>query len=469
MTNGHGRFQISWEETDPNGPTTDKQASVGTGGISTLPPDAFVWVIDGLGYAYTITSDYKLARLNQNDTQAWTSGSLGSSVQILSTRADGGVDVLDSDGHVRRYDSDGTQLDPEPDASTPVMPPGVLIGEQAFAGESDAISAYSVDDSLWGVWQTPAAGNPAKQAAGPGPTLTVSSKSITRGKDLVTFRVLGAQSQQDWSFIPSTHAIRTIIRTFNDQTPTWQGYMAIGGTAHVHVTVGSKTTELATKIDVKPRTDGWKSTAKPAEKKDNGTNGFNMPDPPPLPSPGLKRPLGLSILQVAIANNYQPLVVQDQGPNSGLEYVGQASDATTYWYAVLHALEAPTSEFYVSQWGTFDPNTNPRGYISGARLLQGVLDHEAGATGQSHYMFYTKGLDSRDSNILVATEKIVAWVDDFGDVLNQAIQDTSTRLDNRFHVEPCNGGIDEFGMFYDSANDCTPIGKVNMPPYVPHP
>ena len=165
----------------------------------------------------------------------------------------------------------------------------------------------------------------------------------------------------------------------------------------------------------------------------------------------------------------QSSYVQDKGPNDGFAFTVQVADATTYKVIFAPDVKNTSSQFYTSQWGTYDPVTNPTGFISGASLLQGVTNHESGTNGTSHYLNYRAGLKSRRNDVMAAAEQAISPVANFDSALSGAVIAAGNWLHDAFAVEPCDGGIDIHAMLFDSANNCVPIGKINFPPYVPHP
>lgn len=457
----HGdNLLIRWSDFEAGGDCI--RAKVSNAGVVEWGLSPYgVSFVDGLGYGYEERNE-GIVRIDlSTGAVLWTAGGLADELRVLSTRNSGGVVALDSDGKVRRYDELGVRLD-FPGESGAVVADSLPqpVGDELLAVDSTNMTAYAAPDELWGLWQT-REGNPSRQMTAPRPRLSASTDQITRGES-VRLRVLGgaAVGVSNWTFAPQESGINAITRAGGSSTATtWNGTVVTAGTVSVTVGSGASSRVLKHHIQVAPRTrtdSGAKWTYTPPEPEEvpNGTNGFSLPDPP---APGTH--VGYYLLAERIVVTAAPVV--DDGPNHGLRFTTAVENTSSFKYAIIASLKAP-SPFFVAQCGNFDPVTRPQGFVSGARLLANAIHHESGKTPQSHYDNFVTSVSDPSNDPTILAETIVVLGDGQAhlDKSSLMLSPLFNRTGVETKIEPCNGLVN-----YDSANNCQLTGNINFLPY----
>jgi hypothetical protein len=286
--------------------------------------------------------------------------------------------------------------------------------------------------------------------AGP-PILTVSPNPVQRG-GTGTFTITGAPGAtiSNWAFAPTGYS--TVTRTVDTGSSTWSGVIVVPGTASVHVVLGGTGYDLSAAISITARDWAWTSLA-PAEVA-NGTFAT-------LPSPPVANgALGKS--QVHLGYNFTTLTINDNGPNQGFQYVTAVSDNSSYYrYEISPDLENTSSQFYQSQCGNYNSQTNT-GFISGAVLLSNTQEHEYGTT-LGHYQQYTSAQNDPANNLGTLGEAQIAapgtsvstFVSQTQSVLDAAVNRITSAMSSE---AACNSIVN-----YDTS--CVYRGPINFSPY----
>ena len=328
---------------------------------------------------------------------------------------------------------------------------GAAQGDLMFVSETGA-SRTTLGQDLGRFWPMSLNGSAGAQRVAPVPTMSGPS-SVVRAMtgDFRLAEVL-ASHVLSWTFNAKLQAPETdklIIRPIPSAT-SWTGGMAASGTVVSRVLDGSTTRELRRRVKVLPR-PRWTFPAVEAQKFTNGTGPFvggNFIPEPPSPQRA-----ALSLLTPQIAQGWQATVLPD-GPSQELAYWINVQDATTYKWSVSNSIEDLSSEFSRAQCGTL-------GVISGAKLRANAWQHEAGATGESHWRYYKLANDLPTNNVKILLEATVGvGSSDLGERSNVVSVAAHQRIVAAAKVEPCGGTIEK-----DGANGCFQDGYVNVPPY----
>lgn len=298
------------------------------------------------------------------------------------------------------------------------------------------------------------------------PVLNVSAASVVRGTS-ATFslaKVCSTASVRDWSF---TAGKNTVNRGASSER-SWSGTMVTSGTVRVTVEQGGRIHNLDKSITVNPRTDGWKFTAKPATKFENGKYTYKVGNEPlqtltvPDPPTGTENgdAFGRFSLNLRFSFGFD---APADGPNKGWRYITGATDSdasavpqnSTFAWTITPKLEDPQSDLYRAQCGRDD-------FISGPQLLANTKAHESGTT-KSHYLSYVNAQDDPANNVKVGLEAVVGPPSETEiDFKNRVSAEGVARINKIVSAakqEPCPD------VTHDES--CTKKGKINYAPYQP--
>ena len=304
----------------------------------------------------------------------------------------------------------------------------------------------------------------------PVPTPTPNTNPVLDGPAEVTrdssatFTIRNASNGQasNWRFVSGND---TVSRG-SDSSVTWTGKLVASGTVHVTVNKDGQVFNLQKDVTVKARS--WAFTAKTPRKVANGTvvQGTTMavssPDVPKVNTEA-------GIAQLFPRYSFTAGQISDGGPNQGFKYVTEVKDSndrqnegpTEFVYVIAPWLEDPNSEPYGAQCGTYNKDTNPNGFISGAKLLENTTLHESGKVKNSHYNNYVVSQDKPENNLGVGGEKLHAGpnvpMTDFTNLVRTELDARRLRIYNDTAVEPCGDS--------NASNDgnCVYQGRINYP------
>jgi hypothetical protein len=231
--------------------------------------------------------------------------------------------------------------------------------------------------------------------------------------------------------------------------------MATSGTVGVTSSAG----KLSTSITVTNR--NWHTSPASPAAVPNGT--FAALPVPPQPS-GNDSGLGISLEQTGNAG-FSSAFISDAGPNAGYGYYAAQPTFTPllYQYEINPDLQNTSSAFYKAQCGNYSATTNPSGFISGSNLLAQTNRHEWSSATESHYAFYSKGLNSNNPGDYVEARVAIPGMTaaTFDNATKDGLQNSSTGIYAKilaaFAVEPFPVNESESGTF---------LGKINYAPYV---
>jgi len=290
--------------------------------------------------------------------------------------------------------------------------------------------------------------------------LSCTPTSVARGGS-VTCSVSGAPTGatfSGWKFTDSNSNTVTSSQT----NSSWPGTMVMGGTVSVQVSAsGSNPTTLTASVTVTARTNFAFTAVSPTLEPNNSSpsSSCTLSVPSPPVAGGL---LGQTCLNVALSVN--DAVVNDSGPNQGYHYVTSVSSSyqgtpTAYYYVISPDLSNTSSAFYQAQTGTYNAQTNPNGYISGANLLSDTIRHESG-TLNSHYQNYVTVQNNPTNNLGVVAEAETGppsqSTPDFEAKMNSDFTTATNSIKAGTNAEPCGSSY----VGYDAT--CTFQGYVNF-------
>jgi len=300
-------------------------------------------------------------------------------------------------------------------------------------------------------------------AAVPVPVLE-GPEMVTRGNVAsFTVRNLLANARITWRFSDGTE---TISKATTAAFSTWAGKMVASGSVSAAVVQGGRTFSLYKNVKVSGRTN----FALPTKSKIEVNNGFvdqvgvswRLSSPPV--DGGL---LGRAVIQMAFT--YSAETIQDNGPNNGYKYITSISDTennlvTVFFYLISPDLKNTSSAFYQAQCGNYSATTNPRGFISGAALLDNTKRHEAGSVAEygpevkSHYNNYVVANTSPRHNLGITAESSVGRpsisFDSFRASVTTRLRNSRTAITSATSYEHCGGNV-------SNDNNCNFQGFVN--------
>jgi hypothetical protein len=312
------------------------------------------------------------------------------------------------------------------------------------------------------------------------PVLTGPS-SVAREQE-AEYKLSGLCRQKqisDWKFTASQTGI--VVSRGNDPGETWKGPMVVSGTVTVTVRQrpGGSPNNLAVPTTVNPRTTGFFFNAAIDEQVPNGficgTNcTLTVPNPPSMANEAA----GRFILRQRFS--FTPNDVTT-GPNNGFKYVRSImnftspsqTDDTAYFWTIARDADDPASTFYNAQCNTYNEQTNPTGFISGAQFRANVASHESGPVN-SHYSFYITAQNDPANNVGAGAEGQIGPP-------SESIPDFRTRITNLLggrqnvilsstQVEPCMANPlcsnPPAGIGGGCDSTCTFRGYLNVSPYV---
>jgi ribosomal protein L24E len=296
------------------------------------------------------------------------------------------------------------------------------------------------------------------------PTLDGPSEVTRDGSATFTVRNASDGQASDWKFVGGG---ATVSRG-GSTSVTWSGKLVVSGTVSVTVNKDGQVFNLQKDVTVKARS--WAFQAKAPRKVAHGTvvQGTAIvvasPDEPKVNTE-------LGVAQLFPRYSFTPGEVGDSGPNHGFKYLTEVRDSndrpgegpTEYVWALAPWLEDTTSEGYGAQCGNYNASTKPNGFISGAKLLDNVIQHESGRVRNSHYNNYVVSQDKPENNLGVGGEQMVAGpsvaMTDFTTQVRSELDARRLRIYNDTAVEQCgesNGSLD---------GNCVFQGNINSPPY----
>jgi|GEM_PF-1809314 len=291
-------------------------------------------------------------------------------------------------------------------------------------------------------------------------TLTCTPVSVTRGNS-VTCSVSSAPTGATFSHWKFTDSSSNTVTT-TQSTSSWSGAAVTGGTVTVQVSsTGGNTLTLSASFTVTARSNFAFTAVSPTSVANNSTpstacSTLSVPSPPVQNSA-----VGVSCLDQEFSANDQ--AVSDSGPNQGYHYVTSASNsssgiATGYYYVISPDLSNTSSAFYFAQTGTYDPQTNPNGYISGANLLADTIRHESGNVN-AHYENYVLAQNNPANDVGVVAEAQTGppgqSTTTFETNVTNALKNAAATIKSAMQVQPCNQSY----TGYDAT--CTFQGYVN--------
>jgi len=290
--------------------------------------------------------------------------------------------------------------------------------------------------------------------------LSCSPGSLTRGSSTTctVTNAPGGAVFSSWKFQDSNNNTVTSSQT----TSSWSGTMVIGGTISVQVSTSSgNSVTLSASVTVTARS-GFGFTAVSATPESNNSTPSAACGKMSIPSPPIPNSaLGESCLDQEFSINDQ--TIGDSGPNQGYHYITSISNTasgvpTGYYYVISPDLSNTSSAFYQAQTGTYNAQTNPNGYISGANLLADTTRHESG-TVNSHYENYVVAQNNSSNNLGDLAEFQVGPPSQSSTTFESTVKSTLTNAGNTiqsaFNVQPCNAAY----AGYDAT--CTFQGYVN--------
>lgn len=297
------------------------------------------------------------------------------------------------------------------------------------------------------------------QGGGPTNVGTMSCSTVTRGSS-TTCSVTNAPSGSTfngWNFKDSSG--NTVSGT--GAASSWSGKMVTSGTVSVNVVTNGNSSPVSTSVTVTARTSFAFTAVSPTSEPNNSTPSascglLSVPSPPTLNSI-----LGVSCLDQEFSINDQ--TISDSGPNQGYHYVTSVSNSssgvpTGYYYVISPDLTNTSSAFYQAQTGTYNAQSNPNGYISGANLLADTTRHESG-TVNSHYENYVVAQNAPANNLGVVAEAQIGLPSQstatFESNVKTAITSAANSIKSAWSVQPCNSSY----TGYDAT--CTFQGYVN--------
>jgi hypothetical protein len=269
----------------------------------------------------------------------------------------------------------------------------------------------------------------------------------------------------------------TVTHTPQSSSETeWKGKAVQSGTVTAYIS--NATQSPATAPGTKPATfkksgpltvNNRSGFEFPAVTPTRESNSFSSPTCGVMSVPSPPQPdkeLGLFCLQQPYSFTFQQ--INDGGPNQGYRYITSVSNSlagtsTAYYYVVSPDSADPGSEFSRAQYGNYDKNTNPGGFISQANLIKNIIRHESG-NANSHYAQYVAGQNDPANNLGTVGEQIVGLLSDtdFKKQVDNILSAKRTLIGSRaLHPEPCSANYD------GSITPCVFQGYVNYIPYVP--
>jgi len=283
-------------------------------------------------------------------------------------------------------------------------------------------------------------------------SLSCSPSSVVRG-GTVTCTVSNAPSGTTYSAWQFTDGSKnTVSRGGNNNVRSWSGVMVTSGT--VSVTISGDSSPLTAAVSVTQRT--WHTAPASPTSVPNGTF-ITLPVPPQ--NTGTDSGLGYSKWQ-ATYSGVPSTTISDAGPNAGYYYYTSNFNFTQFYYQyeINPDLANTSSTFYTAQCGNYNASSNPNGFISGANLLTQTDRHEWNSSTQSHYAFYSNGLNSNNLGDYLEARVAPPGADisAFDAQTANGITSDLTAIKNAAAVEPYAVNYSELGVN---------LGNINYLPY----
>ena len=286
------------------------------------------------------------------------------------------------------------------------------------------------------------------------PTLACTSP-VTRGESTTcTIANAGTATISGWKF---TSSAGNVNRSSGTSSSTWSGKMVQSGT--VEVVVAGQT--LSDTITVNARSDFKHAAVSPVKKNNRSTPVLTVPNPP-VPNGAVGR------FQVTQNFSFNTISIVS-GPNTGFKYVTSVSNSsqngnTTFFWVIAEDLETTSSVFYQKQCGDYDAQSNPTGFISGAKLKANVVHHESSNTPNSHYYQYKTEQDKATTNLGIVGEAQIGSpsvsIGDFAQNVEDELNAKLAMITAATVLEPCNGDARN-----DGTDNCKFSGNINFAPY----